>query len=206
MIGRRATIRRRWALSAQDQAAGRAACQEYFAVRMRLVGLLREHRSLTATQAARLLGESSGTCSFHLRQLAKYGVVEALPARGTERPWRATAHGTTWSKDSGDRETEAAARFLEERLIDGYADQARAWLNRRGLEAAEWRTAAWIGDALLRVTADELIEIDKRLDRLFAPYARRVTDPTATTPAGARSVSIVSRHSHVRPSRCESTA
>ena len=45
-------------------------------VRMALVGLLRTEGPLTATRAAELLGESSGTCSFHLRQLAKYGLVE----------------------------------------------------------------------------------------------------------------------------------
>ncbi|MGH3152377.1 MAG: winged helix-turn-helix domain-containing protein, partial [Streptosporangiaceae bacterium] len=45
-------------------------------VRMKLVGLLRTEGPLTATRAAELLGESTGTCSFHLRQLAKYGLVE----------------------------------------------------------------------------------------------------------------------------------
>ena len=45
-------------------------------VRMKLILALRTRGPLTATQAGRLLGESSGTCSFHLRQLAKYGLVE----------------------------------------------------------------------------------------------------------------------------------
>src|SRR4051794_27883368 len=31
---------------------------------------------LTATQAASIVGESQASCSFHLRQLAKYGFVE----------------------------------------------------------------------------------------------------------------------------------
>jgi uncharacterized membrane protein YfcA len=45
---------------------------------MALVGLLRTEGPLTATRAAELLGESSGTTSFHLRQLAKYGLVGLL--------------------------------------------------------------------------------------------------------------------------------
>src|SRR4051795_2876431 len=49
-------------------------------IRLRLLGLLRRHGPLTATQAAARLGESSGTTSFHLRQLAKYGFCE--PAGG----------------------------------------------------------------------------------------------------------------------------
>jgi hypothetical protein len=64
-------------------------------VRMALVGLLRTERPLTATRGAELLGELSGTCSFHLRQLAKYGLVEeAGGGTGREKPWRATATST----------------------------------------------------------------------------------------------------------------
>jgi predicted ArsR family transcriptional regulator len=161
-------------------------------IRMRLVGLLREHQSLTATQAARLLGESSGTCSFHLRQLAKYGVVESLPAVGVERPWRATAHGTGWPKIATDPETAAATRLLYEVLVDRYAEQAHEWLERREHESPEWRAAAWTGDALIRVTPEELASLDKKLDKVFAPYARRVTDPDVASPSAARPVSIIS--------------
>src|SRR5580704_4658774 len=57
-------------------------------VRMALVGLLRTEGPLTATRAAELLGESSGTCSFHLRQLAKYGLVEAAGGGGRSRGGR----------------------------------------------------------------------------------------------------------------------
>src|SRR2546426_926461 len=60
--------------------------------RIELVGLLRRQGPLTATQAAGLIGESVAGCSFHLRQLAKYGLVEeAGGGRGREKPWRATA-------------------------------------------------------------------------------------------------------------------
>src|SRR6202034_4268220 len=66
-------------------------------VRMKLVGLLRTEGPLTATRAAELLGESSGTCSFHLRQLAKYGLVEEDGGgTGREKPWRATSMVNAW--------------------------------------------------------------------------------------------------------------
>src|SRR6202034_1371981 len=67
-------------------------------VRMKLVGLLRTEGPLTATRAGELLGESSGTCSFHLRQLAKYGLVEeAGGGTGRQKPWRATTTSTDWN-------------------------------------------------------------------------------------------------------------
>ena len=45
-------------------------------VRISLIELLIIAGPMTATQAAEKIGESPSTCSFHLRQLAKYGFVE----------------------------------------------------------------------------------------------------------------------------------
>ncbi|WP_344621629.1 helix-turn-helix domain-containing protein, partial [Kitasatospora arboriphila] len=71
--------------------------------RMALVGLLRREGPLTATRAAELIGESVASCSFHLRQLAKYGLVEeAGGGRGREKPWRATALFTSWDTAAAD--------------------------------------------------------------------------------------------------------
>jgi len=64
---------------------------------MALVALLRRDGAQTATQAAKATGESVASCSFHLRQMAKYGLVEqAGGGRGREKPWRATAMFTDW--------------------------------------------------------------------------------------------------------------
>ncbi len=63
------------------------------------MGLLRSGGPQTATQAALAIGESVPSCSFHLRQLAKYGLVElADGGRGREKPWQATAMVTEWSR------------------------------------------------------------------------------------------------------------
>ena len=79
-------------------------------VRMKLILALRTRGPLTATQAGRLLGESSGTCSFHLRQLAKYGLVEETgEGTGREKPWRATTTSTGWDDVQETPEATAAA-------------------------------------------------------------------------------------------------
>ena len=57
--------------------------------RIELMELVAREGELTATRAAELLGLSPANCSFHLRQLAKYGFVEeAPPVPGRVRTWR----------------------------------------------------------------------------------------------------------------------
>lgn len=76
-------------------------------LRVRLLGELRTNGPATATELAGRLGESSGATSYHLRQLARYGFVEADPDRRDrrERRWRAIHRFTSWS----DVETAATA-------------------------------------------------------------------------------------------------
>ncbi|MFD8595188.1 winged helix-turn-helix domain-containing protein [Kitasatospora sp. NPDC059646] len=57
-------------------------------VRIALLDLLAEAGTVTSTEAAARLGLSSGLCSFHLRQLARYDLVEEVPQGGRARPWR----------------------------------------------------------------------------------------------------------------------
>src|SRR5947209_4728679 len=57
---------------------------------MRIMDTLRNDGPSTATRLAAVLGESSGSTSYHLRVLAEAGVIEEDSARGNgrERWWR----------------------------------------------------------------------------------------------------------------------
>src|SRR5262245_35651030 len=94
-------------------------------IRLELLGLLRRSGPLTATEAAARIGESPASCSFHLRQLAKYGLVEeAGGGRGRQRPWRATAPLTSWpGAVDGDDRREATA-MLSRVVVERYFGQA----------------------------------------------------------------------------------
>src|SRR5688572_20089391 len=122
-------------------------------IRMSLLGLLRREGPQTATEAAAKIGESVASCSFHLRQLARYGLVEeAGDGRGRAKPWRATASYTSWRSDSDDPELAAAATGLERVVLDGYHADARAWLDRRAQESSAWRRAGQASDFLVYLT------------------------------------------------------
>ena len=158
-------------------------------VRMALMGLLRTEGPLTATRAAELLGESSGTCSFHLRQLAKYGLVEeAGGGTGREKPWRATTTTTDWdATGDGSPETAAATGLLNTVIAEQYFEQLARWLEASPGEPAEWREAAMLGDRILYVTPAELDELRGRVRELMDKYFERQLRPELR-PEGARLV------------------
>ncbi|MFC4018449.1 winged helix-turn-helix domain-containing protein [Micromonospora sp. GCM10011542] len=160
-------------------------------LRMRLIGLLRRDGPMTATQAAARLDDNVPNCSFHLRQLAKYGFAERVPGvDGRERPWRATRQDTSWDDDSDDPAMKAATDQLNSVLLGLYMQYAQDYLAIRGDEPVEWRAAAGFGDALLHVTATELRELTDEVDTLLARYDERVADP-ARRPPGSRPVQII---------------
>jgi predicted ArsR family transcriptional regulator len=159
--------------------------------RLSLVGLLRQYGTLTATQAGNLLGLNSGNCSFHLRQLAKYGLVEEVTGgRGRNKPWRATALNTSWPDVASGPEMEAAVRLLSGVVVEHYVRVMRQWLDRRTKEPLEWQEAAWFGDMLLHVTPQELAMLGKRIEDLIAPFEPRLTEPERR-PAGSRPVTML---------------
>jgi predicted ArsR family transcriptional regulator len=160
-------------------------------VRLALMGLLRREGQLTATEAGVLLGQSPASCSFHLRQLAKYGlVVEAGGSTGRRRPWRATARTTSWPPVSPDPEHAAAATQLSVVLAQRYLGAAIDFLHRRGDEPVEWQRAAMFGDAILYLTAAELAEVSEQVEAVIGRYAERTHD-AQLRPRGARHVTFV---------------
>ena len=160
-------------------------------VRMKLILALRTRGPLTATQAARLLGESSGTASFHLRQLAKYGLVEETgDGTGREKPWRATATSTDWDEMPKTPEAAAAAGLLSQVLVESYFAQLMRWLEVRTGESEEWQRAAFIGDRYLWLTAEELARLGHDLAAVADKYFERQARPELRPP-GARLVTYL---------------
>lgn len=149
-------------------------------VRLALVEVLTLHGSLTATQASKLIGETPTTCSFHLRQLAKYGFVEeAGPMPGRSRPWRITQLGWLLEEQPGDQAHALAARHLGEMALNRQLERHRA--HERG--AQRTHTVWW-------VTPDEAAELHAGIEKLMMRYRERLQNPAAR-PADAEAVEVV---------------
>jgi predicted ArsR family transcriptional regulator len=161
-------------------------------VRLGLLEALAERGPLTATEAADHVGESPSSCSWHLRQLAKFGFVEeAGEAVGRRRPWRLTSHGLSFTvDDTQDPERQAAGRALERLFTDRYLDRAaRGLQGRPGLPTA-WQRATGTNQFLLHVTPQELEELNNEVLAVLSRYHDRLVDP-ARRPADARTIETV---------------
>jgi predicted ArsR family transcriptional regulator len=159
--------------------------------RLALLGLLRQEGPLTATEAAARVGESSASCSFHLRQLAKYGFVEdAGGGAGRQRPWRATAAQTSWDDAADDPEQALAAQALSEVVASRYGERIAALVAARPSLPRAWRAASSFADAQTWLTAAELDALTDELEELVLRHADRARDP-ALRPPGSRRVSLL---------------
>lgn len=154
-------------------------------VRFALLDLLAEG-PLTASQCAERLGESPANCSYHLRQLAKFGHVRpADGGHGRERYWASRDESISIADDGPGGE--AAARAVGD-AVDQYRMSAwRAFTERRKNEPEQWRKAALSTDLVSWLTHEELATVKQGLFDLFAPYTGRDGDADAR-PKTARAV------------------
>jgi DNA-binding transcriptional ArsR family regulator len=161
--------------------------------RIAILGELHAGRAGTATEFAQVCGLSPSATSYHLRALAKAGLVEQAPQRGDgrERLWRAVSQGleVTTAPDA-DAETQRAERELIELLISRDEARVRAWLARWHREPTDWYEATSISSLSLMLTAEELRQVNEQVTALLEPFARRAR---AEPPAGARRVEVVYR-------------
>jgi len=160
-------------------------------VRIALIEALVFGGAMTATEVGERIGESPTTCSFHLRQLARYGFVEeAGGGKGRARPWKLTTIGFSLTAHD-DPESELAAvalvRLFRERQLDRY----RTWLETRGSYPRRWRAAADDSEYIFYLTVEELEQLNQDLSAMLLPrFRERLTDPSRR-PAGSVPVELL---------------
>jgi DNA-binding transcriptional ArsR family regulator len=149
-------------------------------LRVRLLGSLRIDGPATASDLARRFGESSGSTSYHLRQLARFGYIEEDPeqANARDRRWRAAHRYTAWSETTlaGDPEGAETTRWMRQRQRTFAAQVAERFDDERDDYSPEWRDAAGQSDLLLRLRPDSVREFEQRVSALAEEYAARDAD------------------------------
>ncbi|HEY1832763.1 MAG TPA: helix-turn-helix domain-containing protein [Acidimicrobiales bacterium] len=161
-------------------------------VRIAIIEALILHGPLTATQVGEKIAESATTCSFHLRQLAKYGFVEeAGGGKGRERPWRMTSIGMRFGDPNADPEAEIAAGVLGRLVRERQLERYWAWRTTRTSYPTRWREAAIDNQHVFFVTIEELEALNREIEQLLLPrFRERLADPS-TRPASAVPVEML---------------
>jgi DNA-binding transcriptional ArsR family regulator len=143
-------------------------------LRNRLLGQLRLHGPATASQLGRAVGESSGSTSYHLRQLEAYGFVEEVEGQGTarERWWRARHRMTSWqpaelaTQEGGQAVGEEMTRLqiaMQGRVLD-------AWQAQHPRLDPAWTGTADLSDYVLRLRPDQVRTLSAELSAVLTRW------------------------------------
>lgn len=137
-------------------------------LRMALLGRLRAGGPATASELGRALGESSGSTSYHLRQLERYGFIgdaDEQPS-GRERRWKSLYDLTHFPAalaelDGGREYVDAVRRRQEEHLKEGL----NAW--------TEPRPGIGHSDYFVQLDPEDLQALEDEIGEVVSRYSDR---------------------------------
>lgn len=162
-------------------------------LRVRIYDELSAYGPLTASGLGERLGESSGSMSYHLRQLERSGLVRENTARGKGRErWWERVPGSVAVPDArslppGSAER-LAAKLVEDEWMRTREQNFRDFVTEGDqIFDAEWLDIATSDTINLRLTAEQLGALVAELDVVFMKYG----DLYKLTPSpGSRPVQI----------------
>ena len=159
--------------------------------RLAILELLHEHGTATATECAAELGESPQACSYHLRSLARWGLIKnAQSEDGRETRWQLAARRFTFAGGPDSPAVDAAAAALKATVLDRDRRLVDEYLAREHELSKEWRDAASFLTGAVYATADEVEALSQRVIELLKPYERPAR---ADRPESARRVHFLFR-------------
>jgi DNA-binding transcriptional ArsR family regulator len=146
-------------------------------LRLQLLQALQAEGPATASQLGRLLGQSSGATSYHLRALHRAGMVmEAEQRNGRERWWQRIperVHLPTFiAPDATDAERkglQAAHAQVESFLVEDDEKALLRWYEIRYGLPLEWQQSQWIGGFRIYATRQQVAEFGEAVLELAEP-------------------------------------
>jgi len=153
-------------------------------LRMRLLGELSRRGTARVTDLAKQFDQPANTVSFHLRQLARYGLIERVPSStgdGRESCWRQTSENgfeIDLSAVHGTPDANAAASVLR-RVAEGHVLALHRTINHpphpseTAHEDSRPRRHLISDDFALRLSDTELDELREELQALLDRWGAR---------------------------------
>ncbi|MEU3310020.1 helix-turn-helix domain-containing protein [Nocardiopsis sp. NPDC006832] len=156
--------------------------------RQRILARLSEHGAATSASLARELGLNTGATSYHLRELARNGLVEETDppegSHGRERWWRTPRHDLRFPPRSAQEEAfrQALDEYARATFTRDFEDFNRAL--EATAEDGTWGDAFPFSSGSIQVTPEELSGFFEEYIALLKRYQRAPEQ----TPEGARTI------------------
>jgi DNA-binding transcriptional ArsR family regulator len=156
--------------------------------RLVILDELTPDNELTATEIAQVAGVTPSAMSYHLRQLAKWKIVEeAESTDGRERRWK--LHPGGWGiEPEHPKAAIAAETTLVTRVLDRQREDIMRWFATQADETPEWLDAAILTASYIWLTADETVDLNEAVQKRIDRFRGR-SDPEKR-PDGARRVQV----------------
>ncbi|MFZ7086653.1 helix-turn-helix domain-containing protein [Curtobacterium sp. RRHDQ10] len=154
-------------------------------LRARLFNLLSVYGAATATDLGKRIGESSGSTSYHLRQLEKHGLVSEDTERGTarERYWqRIPGPVVLGSAEITATPAGQSAALMAYSALNGVEEQlVRDFINYRAADMpTEWSDAADDSTAYLNLTVEQAMHLAEDMHQVMERYRQEQTEGPGT--------------------------
>jgi DNA-binding transcriptional ArsR family regulator len=139
----------------------------------------------TSAMVARALGSNTGVTSYHLRELAKAGLITQDDRRGRSLFWR-LADDDVRFRDPQTSPDPRGARAAIDVVMTRFTTSVSGYLHRGDLDAA-WRDASLFSQSALTLTVDELAAFGEAYLEFLKAWRSR---PPAPAQAGPRPVRV----------------
>lgn len=160
-------------------------------VRVALLDALMIHRRLTPTEAGEHIGQSATTCSYHLRQLGRFGFVRRVEGDdGRQRPWELAHARLRFQIDQGDPLAAEAATTVASAFQRLHLHRLQEWQQTRSGWPEEWQQASDQSQFILWATPEEAQEVVDAYRRILSRFKDRLVDESSR-PEGARAFEVL---------------
>lgn len=161
-------------------------------LRVRIFDILANEGPQTASTLAEILGESSGATSYHLRTLARHGLIQELAGEhgGRERWWERPAGGVVYDSRAvqGSPSGEAALQVAVAETMRRRHEELMAYFA-GGIdkERAEWADASSSMTTGIPMTPEQTVDLIRRIEAVVEEAAETYRDQKGE---GVRRVSV----------------
>lgn len=149
-------------------------------LRVQLYDIISQYGPQTASSLATMTGESSGSTSYHLRELAKHDLIHEVEGRGSgrERWWARPRGGVSfgdpevWGTPAG----RAASEVVMSEYLTRRHQQLMRFVSEGMTETGPWGEAAMISTANGRLTVEQLSELSRAVQALVTAAVEKARD------------------------------